>query len=331
MDSATVRALLLDGSLALRADAAVWPYVVPWMPRIPAVEPGAGQARAWIRVEAGAPAFAPPSASPILEVAGVRGWRGPSGQVLLCEAEGRLSAVADPAAGRAAVRLDARGETPAALHVELLAGFTLASALLLGRLGRTLLHAGAIVAPGGRAWLLVGGTFSGKSTTCVNLIRAGWDYVADDHVVLRRAGEGVEVEGWPRRFNLDHGYALGVSQGVRGRVDPEAFGPGRWVRAAPLGGLLFPRVQAELPTALEPMNAADALTGLLLQSPWLLADPETAVDVLALLERTARLPAFRLRLGADSYTNRARLTGVLRPAVGDGGSPSAGEGWRHSA
>ncbi|HVH11524.1 MAG TPA: hypothetical protein VM759_00660 [Longimicrobium sp.] len=316
-ECAVTRALLRDGALALQAEADVWPLVAPWVPRIPPAEPAPGQARAWIRARQGTPDFDLPAGDPSIELRSVAGWPTPDGRVLLCEPGRRLSAVVHPEAGRADVRLDLPDGIPEDFGAELMAGFTLAAAFLMGRLGRTLVHAGAIAAPDGRAWLLVGGTFSGKSTTCVDLIRAGWDYLADDHVIVGRTEHGVEVEGWPRRFNLDRGYAEGVSRGTRGRVDPDAFGPGRWVRAAPLGGVIFPRVEAELPTALSPVGAADALSGLLQQSPWLMADPGTAAEVLNLLRRVAGFPAFQLRLGADCYVESDALLHVLRPAVAD--------------
>lgn len=313
--AATTRALLEDGSLAVRATPAVWPSVAAWMPRIPPVEPRPEGVRAWIEVGGGGPAFGVPVAEPVLRLCSVAGWPGPAGRLLLCDAERRVSAVVDPAAGRAEVRL-VPPETPTeAYRVELFAGLTLAAALLLGQLRRTLVHAGAFVAPDGRAWLLVGGTFSGKTTTCVNLIRAGWDYLADDHVVLGADGEGVRVEGWPRRFNLDHGYARGTPQGVRSRAEPDAFGPGGWRRTAPLGGILLPRVDAGRPTLAEPASAGDALSALLQQSPWLLADPGVAATILSLLKRTAQLPAFRLRLGQDSYADPEQLRAVLAPVL----------------
>jgi hypothetical protein len=172
-----------------------------------------------------------------------------------------------------------------------------------------------VIAPDGGAWLLVGGSFSGKSTTCLNLIRRGWDYLADDHVVLGYEPGAVSVEGWPRKFNLDLGYESGVSQGVRSRVDASAWGPGRWRRSAPLAGLLFPRVEAGSPTTLERIRGAAALSALLRQSPWLIADPGTAAGVLRLLGKSAESPAFELRLGNDCYTNGEQLLAVLQPAL----------------
>jgi hypothetical protein len=319
------RALVEDGSLALHADSDAWPAVEPWVPRIPPRQPVPGHVRASIRACSGGAAFAVPACAPDLEMRNVFGWVRTDGVILLHEPEGRVSAVVDPPAQRAEVRVNLPGRAGGGIGIEIFAALTLGSAFLLGRLERTLVHAAAVVAPNGRAWLLAGGTFSGKTTTCVGLIRSGWDYLADDHVVLGRGADGeLSVEGWPRRFNLDHGYASGESRGVRGRVDPDGFGPGRWRRAAPLGGVLLPRVQAELPTALAPVHPARVLARLLDQSPWLLADAGSAKAVLGLLQAAAGVPAFELRLGADTYRDSGRLRGVLEDAVRDGGAERHG-------
>jgi hypothetical protein len=283
------------------------------MPRIPPCEPAPGEVRASIHVRAGGPTAAVPAGPAAFELRGVEGWLRPDGAILLHGPDGRVSGAVHPAAHRAELRVRVRRDAREEMGVETVAALTLASAFLLPRLGRTLVHAGAVIGPDGRAWLLAGGTFSGKSTTCVNLIRAGWDYLADDHVVLGREEDGgVTVEGWPRRFNLDHGYASGASEGVRSRVDPDAFGPGRWRRSAALGGLLFPRVDAGFPTVLAPLHPAGALSRLLQQSPWLLADRAAAAPVLALLQAAASAPACELRLGSDTYRDPPRLTAVLR-------------------
>ncbi|HLL83017.1 MAG TPA: hypothetical protein VK420_10210, partial [Longimicrobium sp.] len=68
------------------------------------------------------------------------------------------------------------------------------------------------------------------------------------------------------------------------------------------------------PTELTPCSSAEALSGLLRQSPWLLADRGSAPAVLALLRDAAAFPAFALRLGLDSYADPPLLAERLRPA-----------------
>jgi len=313
---AAARELLRDGTLAIRADAPACPLVEAWLPRILVRSPAPATVRAWIGVRAGRPEFAAPSGPHALDLRGVLGWVPGDGTILLHGPGGGVSASIDLPARRAEVRVDPEVRTEEEVGLEVFAALTLASAFLLGRMERSLIHAAGIVAPDGRGWLLVGGTFSGKSTTCVNLIRAGWDYLADDHVILGRDAAGaLNVEGWPRRFNLDVGYHDGASQGVRTRVDPGAFGPGRWCPTVPLAGLLFPRVEAASSTELLEIHPAGALGRLLQQSPWLLADGAAAPAVLALLGDAARAPAHALRLGGDTYRDPGRLAALLREGL----------------
>jgi hypothetical protein len=309
--------LLGDDSLGFSASPDVLPLVEPWLPL--GVRRGtSGRAAAVIHVQSGAPGIPLPAGKPAMEMCGVHGWvfRAEE-EAVLCDLDGRIGARVDLAARRAFVWLRAgAGDAPPVVQV--VATLTMAAALLLTRLQRALVHAAGVVAPGGGAWLLVGGSFSGKTTTCVNLIRGGWDWLSDDHVVLGSgAGGGVGAEGWPRRFNLDHGYAAGASRGLRSRVDPGGFGPGRRTNGAGVAGLLFPRVDAALPTGLSPLHPAEALALLLRNTPWLLADAGGAGPVLGLLERAARLPACELRLGQDSYCNPGALQTALAPALED--------------
>lgn len=209
-------------------------------------------------------------------------------------------------------RVEVAGDTPEA-RLRVREALSISAALLLARQHRALLHGAAVVMPDGGAWVLLGDTHSGKTTTCANLVRAGFGYLADDQVVVHADDAGALVAtGLPRRFTLDHGFASGESHGVRSPVNPdELFGPGRRRASAPLAGVLFPRVEADEPTRLEPTSAADALTRLLRNSPWLAADPRSARPLLALLARIARLPAREVRLGRDTLDDPYRLSALF--------------------
>jgi hypothetical protein len=84
-----------------------------------------------------------------------------------------------------------------------------------------------------------------------------------------------------------------------------------------LAGLLLTDVRPARPTQIEPLAPADALVGLIRQSPWLLADRAVAPDMLELLRQVAAGPAFRLHLGRDAFHDRERLLRCLRPLFGD--------------
>jgi hypothetical protein len=175
-----------------------------------------------------------------------------------------------------------------------------------------------VVDPEGRAWLLVGDTHAGKTTTCVSLVSAGgWRFLADDQVVLRRGEDGSLVaQGWPRRAHLDEGYHDAVVTGTRGTVDLRTRWGDRWMPRAPLGGVLLPGVNADRPTSLTVAADAASFAALVRQSPWLMADPAMAGEVMALLRDAASQPAFALSLGRDSYARGDVLAERLAPARG---------------
>jgi hypothetical protein len=313
-------ALLEDGTLRITADVGTEAQVRYWLPRLPAGSADPGRARASIEVHLGDVVASRPETAPDMALDPVEGWVQGVGTVTLRARDGSVGGTVDFVSLKATLALTPDAARPVATPLEprnaaVFSALTLASALLLNRMRRALLHAAAVVAPDGRAWLLVGDAFAGKTTTTVNLIRAGWGWVSDDAVVLGRANDGaVVVEGWPRAFHLDRGYHAGESTGARIAVDPESFGPGQWRRGARLAGVVFPRVEADRPTAATPLPAADALARLIRQSPWLLADRTVARDVLALLTAAVSGPRFHLRLGRDAYRDTGRLLDALAAA-----------------
>jgi hypothetical protein len=310
------QSLMEDGSFGLHVDPAVEHAVAPWRPRLPPFPAPLRPGAAALVVERGPVERDLPSAPPLLEMRRLRGWMLPSGgHALLADPEGHLSARVDLAGLTATVRIP--DPIAAATHaaVEIFAALSISSALLLNRQRRALVHAAAVVPPGGRALLLAGGTFSGKTTTCLNLVRLGWEWLSDDHVVLAEGEDGgIAVAGWPRRFNLDTG-APGAPAGTRRRADASATELGHWRPTSPAGALVFPSIDPDLPTLLEPLHPAAALGRLLDQSPWLLADREAARPVLTLFQSVAKLPAFTLRMGLDCHRDPGVLGAALRPAA----------------
>lgn len=305
-----VRTLLHDGRLRVEAHPRLLPPLTRWLPLLPDDTP-ADPRGSVIRVlpSSDAPP-APPAERRTLALGGVDAWV--AGDLARISAGALAWGTVDLRAGVAEVRVGEDGIGSEAALWALYSACTLSAALLLGRMGRALAHAAAVAPPEGGGWLLVGDSRAGKTTTCANLTGAGWRYLSDDHVVLYRDGDGrVAAEGWPRPFHLDVGWDAGTVEHARGETDPRERWPGRWRRTAPLGGMLFPRVEAGAPTALEPAEAGGALAGLLRQSPWLLADRGCAPRVLALLRDAALLPAHALRLGLDTYTDPARLAEIV--------------------
>lgn len=319
-----IRSLLEDGALALKYESGLTPLVERWLPRLPSEHPlmhGSTTSRSTISVRVGElPASAEAGREPTLRLGTVRAWVTADADVVVAKGETKACVGhVELEHGRADIRVDEEcyvdEDVRAQILPDLYSMLTVSAAMLLGRLGRVLIHAAAVVQPDGTAWLLAGDAGAGKSTTCANLIAAGWDYVSDDQVVLSR-GESprLQAEGWPRDFHLDAGWERGVPTGQRRVVEPSSLGDGRWRRRSLLSGVVLPQVAEERLTEIHPARAADALAALIRQAPWLMADPPVTRRCLELLRSAAGLPAFKLILGRDSFHAPGHLAAVLQAA-----------------
>jgi hypothetical protein len=312
-----VHALTADGALTLEIDPMLAPLVAHWLPVSFAAAGHPASHRAVISIVTASGAASPlPDGAATLSLGAARAWVDEPEQRVRLVGDGGVSGVVWLSRLQATLAIPVQSDAapPSTLYYLL----TITAALLLGRMGRALVHAGAVVRPDGGAWLVIGDARAGKTTTCVNLIAAGWDYLSDDQVILSPgdAGESIiDAQGWLRRFHLDRGWPRGVSIGDRDDFDPATLGGGRWRRQAPLEGLLATRVESGQVTELTPLTEAEALTALIRQSPWLLADRERAGPGLAFLTRVVGRPRFALRLGQDTYRDRDRLLSVLEQAV----------------
>jgi hypothetical protein len=256
--------------------------------------------------------------APLLLFGGVRARESGDGTIALDGTSGATGRISLETRHAQIAIPNAAREPAAAAHeaADLYSMLTLSAAFLIGRLGNSLVHSAGVVDPKGRAWLLAGDTHAGKTTTCVSLVDAGWSYLADDQVVLRDDGDGrIIAEGWPRHAHLDEGWSSATVTGMRATLDLRTRWGARWMRRAPLGGVLFPRVVADMPTAVDPVHAATAFASIVRQSPWLMADKGAAPAVLDVLRRTANRPAFALTLGGDSYARGDLLAARLAPAL----------------
>ena len=64
------------------------------------------------------------------------------------------------------------------------------------------LHASALTKDG-TGYLFPGGAGSGKTTVALNLVKKGFQYLADDKVLLRNEDYGIAALAFTRRFNID--------------------------------------------------------------------------------------------------------------------------------
>jgi hypothetical protein len=285
--------------------------VSSWCPR---AHPLRGDAVARITLSPAVGGFdSPPSRERDLAWGRVRAWMQARAPSIVLASTG-LRGTGDIAAGAGTLALRdnvADDEVHGALLL-------LAGVLLAGR-GRLLVHAGAVLDDAGGAWLLVGDSHAGKSTTVATLSAAGRGWVSDDTVVLSREGSTVVASGWVRAPHLDAGWARREVLGQRVALQPDATGPfalAQWTPAAPVVGVLLPQVVAEAPTRLEPASDGDAFAALMRQGPWgVVQSGIAAADTIALLSRVAALPTWRLQLGRDSYGKATALEAALTCAL----------------
>lgn len=307
----TSLALLSDQSLLLHAHRECWPLVRRWAPLNCKAARDESVALASITIAPTGDGFSAPRPNEpsALRLGQVDVWMEPDNRVALLYGATHSVGRIDLESMDARLELDVGAEPHVGENVYSM--LTIASALLLGRMGRALIHSAAIADPSGRSWLIVGDAQSGKSTTCVTLAVAGYQLLSDDQVVLWRTDNGLMVEGWVRPLHLDEGWESGTPTGQRRTVQPSEMGIEFSQGFASVAGTLHTAVAAEQPTALAPIPAAEAFTGLVRQSPWLLADRSAAESVVAVLSETARLPSYSLSLGLDTYGRGPKLRTLL--------------------
>ncbi|MEO7330289.1 MAG: hypothetical protein ABI193_17060, partial [Minicystis sp.] len=144
-------------------------------------------------------------------------------------------------------------------------------------------HAAALVHPSGRGVLVAGGSGAGKTTTTLALLEAGYGYLGDDALFLRRpAGEreGLEALAFPREFHLGRAtleafprlaalVGAAPARSEKRPLDARLAYPGKArdrLRFTPGSiELLFPSIGDAAETSIAPVAKAEAF-GLLLSS-----------------------------------------------------------------
>ncbi len=193
----------------------------------------------------------------------------------------------------------------------------IALAPLYRRQGWYPLHAFAALSPQGRVALLTGAMGSGKTTTGLALLDAGWKLLSNDSPLLTLDREQVKVLAYPGQLSaFDDSLALFKSlhrfipdnvanllpTGAASAGPKRVFGPDEvfeapWATSGVAGGIFFPQVTAGLnESELVAMPPTEALLKLMPQAieGW---DKSAIGQSLALLGRLVeQVPAYLLRL-----------------------------------
>lgn len=184
-----------------------------------------------------------------------------------------------------------------------------ALAPLLRRLSCYLLHAAAVTTPAG-AVLLVGPSHSGKTTTGLALVLAGWKHLASDVVVLSHSKTGIVahptagvLSARTRSFELLPKLHELLQERRRTGPDVEqehlTIAPKQWSSAMPVTTICFPQVTGESPSSLQRLEGGLALAQLMQESVdrWDADALLQHIEFLTTLSRQVR--HYRLALGPD--------------------------------
>lgn len=212
---------------------------------------------------------------------------------------------------------------PITLHHQLAGSlFFLApfSRLLAGR-GLYMIHAAALERKGCGV-LIPGVRGSGKSTSCVALLRAGYRCLSDDKPFLRENGNGIELLAFPEKIDVTDqtisffpelcATTATLTPGYRKRqFRSEAIYPGSTTNAARPRLILFPTISGESASWVERLPKAKALEAILPHS-LLVFDRVISTDHFQLLGHlVAETDCYRLAFGRDILDLPALVDSLL--------------------
>lgn len=191
---------------------------------------------------------------------------------------------------------------------------------LLANRGRFLTH-GAAVAHHGGAALIAGPGGSGKSSTALTCLLAGFDYLGDDYTVTA-PGDEPRVDSLYGSAKVSPDGIDGIGDLLRDAADftgsdgekmvvwPIRTFPDRVVTSAEIRVVLVPTITGHPATTLAPIGRADALRALAPSS--ILQFPAGSAAALSAMTRLVReVPCRALLLGTD----RSAIPGVVAAAI----------------
>lgn len=190
----------------------------------------------------------------------------------------------------------------------------------LRRRGMFLIHAfAAALTPGGRGVVIVGQIGSGKTTTGMTLLGAGWKLLSNDSPIISAANEILSYPGllaaYPDTLNrfssTQHLIPLNAYANRKFSFAAEMIWPGIWLDRARPAAILFPHIEQRSDHALEPIAQPQALRLLLPHAieQWDKTMIPAHLSVLNRLVQSA--PAYRLRLGPDTSALPGAIEAVL--------------------
>ena len=197
--------------------------------------------------------------------------------------------------------------------------------VLLRTHGAYMVHASGVANANG-AMLFVGGSGSGKTTTCLNLLLNGWQMLANDVVIIKRDGE--QIMAWPvpdtitlrpktdtllpklRPF-IDDPYRVDGVTLPTNMLPTHQLVQGNWSPPTPVRAICFPTIVPQTSTSTRPQIRAISLALLMQESidRWDQAALNGHSDMLQAVCQQAA--CFALQLGNDMLQQRQVLANLL--------------------
>ena len=191
-----------------------------------------------------------------------------------------------------------------------------------------LIHAGAVVSPGGKGVLLPGDAGSGKTTLVTGLVRAGFGFLSDEVGVIQPGN--AQMHPFPRALNLKDGsLALfpdlrpqddgAPVRGRRGFVMAEKVRPDSEVGPSEVGFVIAPRYRKDATTEVTELSPAEVAKELWANAMNQPAHGTRALQILADVAKRAkgyRLVSGNLEEALQAVVGVTRLS--PRPSDGSG-------------
>lgn len=181
---------------------------------------------------------------------------------------------------------------------------------VLRQAGLFMVHGFAAAAPdASQTILLVGRSGSGKTTTGLALLQAGYHYLGNDLVLLQQRGDGVMALPTPGQVINVRPKTFDLLPGLRPHRQQGTVQIQRWGGAGRVSHIYFPQVEAGTRSTLHPLTQAVGWARLMEESVdrWDTATLTPHLDLLHQLAGQARL--FSLHLGTDVVQLPGLLTG----------------------
>lgn len=200
-------------------------------------------------------------------------------------------------------------------------GFTITE--ILKYQGLYFIH-GACVYGRGRAYLFSGSSGAGKTTAAFNLVRQGFQFVADDSLFFSLRNGEIVVTPYYTNFHVDKSVVIRcpeisgakeLKDSPRGftrmRVDMSKTYPGSFVPSLKPERIIFPRIARSGESSFSPFNQIEVYKRLLKQTI-LAVDTEILRNQLQALEKlTKQVKGFELVTGKDMHEDPKILPFLL--------------------